>query len=158
VAISGKVLVSSEKVTKPLDLGQFLYPGDKVEIPANATITINYHQSGEVESWPGGLKFTVGTIRTSPADPRVKRQHSPIHVPGSNPNTPGIGGSVMIKESERLGGGIMKKKEQGDRLGGGIMKEVIEKEETPIDPIEKKEAPVDPEEMKERSVDSPTAP
>jgi hypothetical protein len=100
--MTGKVSVNSERGKRSLDLGQLLYPGDKVETGGDATITINYLHSGEEENWPGGLTFTVGKTQSSPVHSRMKKQNRQIHLPTIK--TPQKGGFTM----KRAGGFIMK--------------------------------------------------
>jgi len=80
-AISGTVTVTRPGSVKPLELGTLLYAGGVVDTAAGASLTINYVESGEEEQWPGGLRFTVGKIRSDPLTPQVRRTNRKVETP-----------------------------------------------------------------------------
>jgi hypothetical protein len=67
--------------SRPLGLGDILYPQEVVETAPGASLTINYPESEEEEEWPGGMKFTVGKIRSDPIPPQVKRRKHRVVLP-----------------------------------------------------------------------------
>jgi hypothetical protein len=79
--LTGKATATGLGKSRPLDLGDMLYPQEVVETAAGASLTINYPESEEEEQWPGGLKFTVGKTRSEPIPPQVKRSKRGVVLP-----------------------------------------------------------------------------
>lgn len=77
----GKVMVVHEGKRSPLDLGYLLYPGDVVETAENASLTINYLESGQEEQWPGGMRFSVSKTQSEPSRSQVKKRNRKIVLP-----------------------------------------------------------------------------
>jgi hypothetical protein len=85
--LSGKATATRAGNTRPLELGEVLYPQDVVETATGASLTINYPESGEEEQWPGGMKFTVGKIRSANIPPQVKRTKRQVVLPNLPPGS-----------------------------------------------------------------------
>jgi hypothetical protein len=79
--LTGQATVTRLGKSRPLDLGDMLYPQEEVETAAGASLTINYLESEEEEQWPGGMKFTVGKTRSDPIPPQVKRTKHGVVLP-----------------------------------------------------------------------------
>lgn len=79
--ITGKVEVLHQGKNELPDLGDLLYPGDGVEIARDASLTINYPESGKEEQWPGGMKFTVGKTQSEDAPSQVIKRDRKIMLP-----------------------------------------------------------------------------
>lgn len=79
--VTGKVSASRQGVSRPLEAGVVLYPGEVVETAPEASLTLYYPESGEEEQWPGGLKFTVGSLQSEPRDPRVQSRNRKVTLP-----------------------------------------------------------------------------
>jgi hypothetical protein len=79
--LTGPATATRLEKSRPLDLGDMLYPQEVVETAPGASLTINYPASGEEEEWPGSMKFTVGKIRSDPIPPQVKRRKHRVVLP-----------------------------------------------------------------------------
>jgi hypothetical protein len=126
---AGKVTVVHEGKRSPLDPGCLLYPGDRVEILKDGSLTIHYLESGQVEQWPGGLGFSIGITKSEPIHPRVIITNTKIVIP---PRGDSEQGGTIILRSEG------KSPTTEDSPGGMIMRE----EKTPIEPDNPKEIEV----------------
>jgi hypothetical protein len=89
--LSGQATAIRLGKSRPLELGAVLYPQEVVETAAGASLTISYPESGEEEQWPGGMKFSVGKIRSDNIPPQVKRRKGGVVLPDLPPE-PGQGG------------------------------------------------------------------
>jgi hypothetical protein len=81
MSVKGKAVVQHKGKRVPADLGYLLYPGDEVTTAKNASLTINYLESGLEEQWPGGMKFVIEKIESSPAISRMKKTYQKIILP-----------------------------------------------------------------------------
>jgi len=79
--ISGKATATQQGASRALEAGAVLYPQEVVATGAGASLTVYYSESGEEEQWPGGLKFTVGKLRSDPQHPAVKRRSRKVALP-----------------------------------------------------------------------------
>ncbi len=62
--IRGDVSLARNEKTREVDLGELLYPGDVIGLAKDASLTINYLESGQQEQWPGGMKVAVGSAQS----------------------------------------------------------------------------------------------
>ena len=60
----GNVSLVRNGKKKGVGLGELLYSGDVVELAKDASLTINYLESGQQEQWPGGMKVVVGNTQS----------------------------------------------------------------------------------------------
>lgn len=79
--VTGKASASRQGVSRPLEAGGVLYPGEVVETAPDASLTLYYPESGEEEQWPGGLTFTVGSQQSEPRDPRMQSRNRKVSLP-----------------------------------------------------------------------------
>jgi hypothetical protein len=79
--LSGQATATREGASRALEAGALLYPQEKVETGPGSSLTVYYPESGEEEQWPGGLKFTVGNLRSDPQHPAVKRRQRKVALP-----------------------------------------------------------------------------
>ncbi len=126
---AGNVTVVHEGRRSRLDPGCLLYPGDRVEIPKDGSLTIHYLESGQVEQWPGGLRFSIGKTKSEPLYPRVIITNTKIVIPPTGSSEQG--GTVILKSKG-------KSSTIEDSPGGMIMRE----EKPPIEPDNPKETEV----------------
>ena len=79
--LSGRATVVRKGAPRALEAGAVVYPGEVVETAPGATLTLYYPESGEEEQWPGGLKFTVGILKSEPRHPGVKSRNRRVTPP-----------------------------------------------------------------------------
>ena len=60
----GNVSLVRNGKKRGVGLGELLFSGDVVELAKDASLTINYLESGQQEQWPGGMKVVVGTAQS----------------------------------------------------------------------------------------------
>lgn len=62
--IRGDVSLVRSGKKRAVGLGGLLYPADVVGLAKDASLTINYLESGQQEQWPGGMEVVVGAAQS----------------------------------------------------------------------------------------------